>query len=82
MHDFLNFIIQFGYIGIFFVIFAESGFLFGFFFPGDSLLFTVGLLASQGHFNILILTVLAIVAAIGGDSFGYYCGRRFGPKIF
>lgn len=82
MESLLHYIIGFGYLGIFLVVFAESGFLFGFFFPGDSLLFTVGLLASQSHFNIWLLVPLIVLAAILGDSFGYYCGRTFGPKIF
>ena len=75
-------IIAFGYIGIFTAIFAESGFLLGFFLPGDSLLFTLGLLASQGHFDIKILITLCLAAAILGDSFGYYVGKKIGPKIF
>ena len=44
-----------GYLGLFGIIFAESGLLIGFFFPGDSLLFTAGFLASQGYLNIYIL---------------------------
>lgn len=82
MHGLSDFIISLGYIAIFTTIFAESGFLLGFFLPGDSLLFTAGLLASQGYFNIVVLVALCIIAAIGGDSFGYYIGRRFGPAIF
>ena len=77
-----NLIITFGYFGIFAVIFAESGFLLGFFLPGDSLLFTVGLLASQGYFNIWILVPVSMVCAILGDNFGYWCGLKFGSKIF
>ncbi len=77
-----HYIVAFGYIGIFLVIFAESGFLLGFFLPGDSLLFTIGILSSQEHFNIWILLMLCSAAAILGDNFGYYCGKRFGPKIF
>ncbi len=75
-------IFSYGYIGLFLVIFAESGFLLGFFLPGDSLLFTAGILAAGGHFNIWILIPLCIAAAIGGDSFGYAWGNKFGPKIF
>jgi membrane-associated protein len=70
-----------GYIGLFFVIFAESGLFFGFFFPGDSVLFTAGFLASQGWFNIWVLVALMIIAAIGGDSAGYYTGHKFGPWL-
>ncbi|MDD4988961.1 MAG: VTT domain-containing protein [Candidatus Pacebacteria bacterium] len=78
----LLYVLHFSYFGIFVVIFAESGFLLGFFLPGDSLLFTAGVLASQGIFNIWILVPLIVVAAILGDSFGYYMGNKFGPKIF
>lgn len=71
-----------GLVGVFAIIFAESGLFFGFFFPGDSLLFTAGLLASQGHFNILALWAGATVCAIAGDSVGYAFGKRIGPKLF
>ncbi len=82
MVDIQSLILAFGYLGIFTVIFAESGFLLGIFLPGDSLLFTAGLLASHGYFNILFLLILAITGAILGDNFGYYCGKKFGRKIF
>ena len=65
-----------GYAGIFFMTFAESGLFFGFFFPGDSLLFTAGFLASQGILDIKILVPLVVVAAIGGDSVGFWMGSR------
>ncbi len=71
-----------GYLGIFFFIFAESGLFFGFFLPGDSLLFTAGLLASQGYFSIPILVLLAVLGAIFGDQIGYLFGKEVGPKIF
>ncbi|MFA5936796.1 MAG: VTT domain-containing protein [Candidatus Paceibacterota bacterium] len=71
-----------GYFGVFFVIFAESGLFFGFFLPGDSLLFTAGLLASQGYFSIVVLISLTILGAIGGDQVGYLFGKKVGPKIF
>ena len=71
-----------GYIGLFAIVFAESGLFFGFFLPGDSLLFTAGLLASQNLFNIYILAILIATAAILGDSTGYLFGRKIGPKIF
>lgn len=61
-----------------FVVFAESGLFFGFFLPGDSLLFTTGLLASQHVLNIWMLLVLLPIAAILGDSVGYWTGRKFG----
>jgi len=71
-----------GYLGVFFIIFAESGLFFGFFLPGDTLLFTAGLLASQGYFNIALLVLLIVLAAILGDQIGYFFGKKVGPKIF
>jgi len=67
-----------GYLGLFGIVFAESGLFFGFFLPGDSLLFTAGFLASQNLFNIWFMIPLLIVAAISGDSVGYWMGRHFG----
>jgi len=71
-----------GYLGVAGIVFAESGLFFGFFLPGDSLLFTAGFLASQGFLNIVILLPLIFIAAVAGDSVGYAFGRRMGPKIF
>ena len=71
-----------GLIGVFFIIFAESGLFFGFFFPGDSLLFTAGFLASQSLLDIKILVLGAFICAVLGDSVGYWFGVKAGPKIF
>lgn len=71
-----------GYLGIFGIVFAESGLFFGFFLPGDSLLFTAGFLASQKYFDIWLLVTLIVVGAILGDSVGYWFGRKVGHKIF
>ena len=71
-----------GYVGIFAIVFAESGLLVGFFLPGDSLLFTAGFLASQGVFNIAILCLVTFVAAVVGDNVGYQFGKTTGPKLF
>lgn len=71
-----------GYLGIFAIVFAESGLLIGFFLPGDSLLFTAGFLASQNIFDITLLVVLSFVAAVLGDSAGYWFGHKVGRKIF
>jgi membrane-associated protein len=71
-----------GHIGIWAIIFAEPGILAGFFLPGDSLLFTAGLLASTGTLNLYYLLIGGSIAAITGDSFGYYLGRKFGPRVF
>jgi membrane-associated protein len=71
-----------GTVGVIAIVFAESGLFFGFFLPGDSLLFTAGLFASQGLIPILPLVLGCVVAAIAGDSVGYAFGRRVGPAIF
>ncbi len=75
-------ITAFGLFGIFCMIFLESGVFFGFFLPGDSLLFAGGIFASQGYFNIGLLLAVVILAAILGDNFGYYFGRRVGVRFF
>lgn len=75
-------ITTFGVLGIFAIIFAESGLFFGFFLPGDSLLFTAGLLASQGYFDFWLLWAGCIFYAILGDSVGYAFGSRVGPALF
>src|SRR3990167_11148335 len=71
-----------GLVGVFAIVFAESGLLFGFFFPGDSLLFTAGLFASQGGFNIYPLAIGCFIAAVAGDSVGYYTGHKLGRRLF
>ena len=71
-----------GYPGLFAIVFLESGVFFGFFLPGSSMLFTAGLLASQGFFNPWALMLLMWLAAILGDSAGYWFGRRVGVRLF
>jgi membrane-associated protein len=73
-----------GYVGLTLIIFAETGLLVGFFLPGDSLLVTAGLLASQPKFglNVWLLGALLSVAAILGNSAGYAIGRYSGPRLF
>jgi len=71
-----------GYLGIFVIVFAESGLLIGFFLPGDSLLFTAGFLASQGIFDIRILSLVCFIAAVLGDSVGYTFGHKIGRRLF
>lgn len=80
--DLVAFIQSAGYVGMFLIVFAESGLLIGFFFPGDSLLFVAGVLASQGYFDIFLLVPLVTAAAILGDSIGYAFGEKVGAKIF
>ncbi|WP_426999177.1 DedA family protein [Pseudarthrobacter sp. N5] len=66
------------------IIFAETGLLVGFFLPGDSMLFTAGLLVSTGaiNFNLWLMCALIIVAAIVGNQAGYLIGSTAGPAIF
>jgi membrane-associated protein len=80
--DLIEVIKTIGYLGLFGIVFAESGLFFGFFLPGDSLLFTAGFLASQGFLNIWLATILVFVAAVVGDSVGYAFGKKIGPAIF
>nr|BFE60080.1 VTT domain-containing protein [Dactylosporangium thailandense] len=75
----------FGLIGILAIVFAESGLLIGFFLPGDSLLFTTGLLVASGtylHQPLWLVCLLVSIAAIAGDQVGYIFGRRVGPALF
>lgn len=78
--DLISMIQTVGYVGLFVMVFGESGF-FLFFLPGDSLLFTAGILASQGIFNIWTLLVLFALAAILGDSAGYWVGKKAGDWL-
>lgn len=71
-----------GLLVLIIIVFAETGLLIGFFLPGDSLLITAGLLASQGYLDIFVMNVALILAAIIGDTVGYWFGRKTGPKIF
>src|SRR3989344_3531415 len=71
-----------GYLGLFGIVFAESGLLLGFFLPGDSLLFTAGFLASQDFLNIWLLIPIVFIGAVLGDNVGYAFGYKVGPIIF
>ncbi len=70
------------YVVVTAIVFAETGLLIGFFLPGDSLLFTVGVLAGTGHVDLFVLNALLIAAAIAGDTVGYWIGYKSGPKLF
>lgn len=73
----------FGTLGVLAIVFIESGLLVGFFLPGDSLLFTAGLLSANGTLpDIWILLLTIPIAAIAGDQLGYGIGRKFGPPLF
>jgi membrane-associated protein len=71
-------------LGVLALVFAETGLLVGFFLPGDSLLFTAGLLTVTGFITmpVIVLAVLVFLAAFVGDQVGFMIGRRAGPRIF
>lgn len=71
-----------GYAALCAIVFAETGLLIGFFLPGDSLLFTVGVVCGAGNLNLPLVMVLLTMAAIAGDNVGYALGRSTGPRIF
>ncbi|MFF8293205.1 DedA family protein [Streptomyces sp. NPDC016309] len=74
----------FGLIGVLVIVFAESGLLIGFFLPGDSLLFTTGLLIATGVLDtpLWLVCTLVVLAAVIGDQVGYLFGRKVGPSLF
>ncbi len=88
--DLKHFIATIGYIGIFAIVFAESGLLVGFFLPGDSLLFTAGVIAGSKslqetlgvELSYPILAIGCFIAAVAGDSVGYWFGSRVGRRLF
>ena len=71
-----------GYAVLIAIVFAETGLLVGFFLPGDSLLFTVGVVAGAGKLDIVLINIVLMAAAIIGDGVGFHLGRRTGPAIF
>ncbi len=79
---FEDLILSLGYAGLFAVIFAETGLLIGFFLPGDTLLFSAGVLAAAGLFQLHWLIVVCAIAAVLGDSVGYYLGLKYGQGLF
>ncbi|MBN2306286.1 MAG: VTT domain-containing protein [Anaerolineae bacterium] len=88
--DLKEFIATIGYIGVFAIVFAESGLLIGFFLPGDSLLFTAGVIAGSSklqdtlgvELSYPILAIGCFIAAVSGDSVGYWFGKRVGRRLF
>lgn len=74
----------FVYLGLFFIVFAETGLAIGFFLPGDSLLFTAGLFAAvyPDKMNVWLLLILLFIAAVVGDAVGYYSGKKLGKSLF
>ncbi len=71
-----------GYATLTGIVFAETGLLVGFVLPGDSLLFTIGVVAGAGELNLVVIMLLLICATMLGDWSGYLLGRRAGPAIF
>src|ERR1700704_6833958 len=71
-----------GLFGLAAIVFSETGLLIGVFLPGDSLLVTAGLLAAHGYLNVYQLAPVLTLAAIIGNSLGYFIGRASGPRIF
>lgn len=64
------------------IVFAESGLLIGFFLPGDTLLFTAGFFAAQGHLPLAGVLIVIFLAAVIGDNVGYTIGKKSGPRLF
>lgn len=71
-----------GLLVLFLIIFAESGMMVGLFFPGDTLLFSAGILAASGTLSLPAVLIVIAVAAILGDNVGYLIGKHVGPKLF
>jgi len=71
-----------GLLFLFLIVFAETGLLIGFFLPGDSLLFIAGLVASKGNLCLPVMLLVLSLAAIAGDSVGFFIGRKAGPALF
>ncbi len=82
MFDLETFIKTVSYLGLFGIVFAETGLLIGFFLPGDTLLITAGLLAAQGIVTLPGVMLACGLGALLGDSLGYFLGYRFGPLVF
>jgi len=82
LHNLTELVQWAGIFGLAAIIFSETGLLVGVFLPGDSLLVTAGLLAASGYLNVYALAPLLTVAAICGNSVGYFIGRATGPRIF
>jgi membrane-associated protein len=71
-----------GYLVLFLIVFAESGLLVGFFLPGDSLLFTVGVVAGAGKLDVTGMIVMLAAASILGDGIGFLIGNKIGYRLF
>ena len=72
----------YGEVALWVIVFAETGLLIGFFLPGDSLLFTAGVLAGQDKLDVVMVVVGCFIAAVVGDQTGYTIGQKLGPRLF
>ncbi|SRR6266540_3237195 len=82
VQELLDKVSPYGEIVLMAIVFAETGLLIGFFLPGDSLLFTAGVLAGQGKLDVALVVIGCFVAAFVGSEVGYQIGRRLGPRLF
>ena len=73
---------SFSYLGLFGIVFAETGLLIGFFLPGDTLLLTAGVFAARGDVTLLGVITACFLGAVIGNTVGYMIGWRFGPAVF
>ncbi len=80
--DIVSFLQTFGYVGITSLLIAETGLLIGFFLPGDTLLFAIGILISQNIFTLPVAVFSIVAGALIGDVLGYIIGRIAGPRVF
>jgi membrane-associated protein len=80
--ELLDSLSPYGEIVLWLIVFAETGLLIGLFLPGDSLLFTAGVLAGQGNLDIALVLSGCFVAAFLGAEAGYLIGQRLGPRLF
>jgi len=78
----LNLLGVYVYLGLWFVVFAETGLAVGFFLPGDSLLVVSGLFAAAGKLNVAFVLLAFFLGSVLGDSTGYWTGRFMGKTLF
>ncbi|MER3481319.1 MAG: DedA family protein [Meiothermus sp.] len=79
--DLATLVEQVSYLGIFAIVLLETGFLVGFFLPGDTLLITVGLLAAAEKMSLPVSLLALFLGSILGNNLGYYWGRLLGPRL-
>jgi membrane-associated protein len=75
-------LLSLSYLGVFLIVFAETGLLVGFFLPADSLLITAGVLAAAGKISLPAVMVASLIGGTLGNALGYLIGRQLGPAVF